>query len=625
MNKVFLLLIPVVISFNLYAQKAEVGDFDVEVKYDGSKKCNTYEELMEDAPWDVSFGISINDGKLYLYATDENYFDQLFDSKYDGFAIDAVSKRQFPCDAPNRLNPGPFNGKAMKPLYRGDFKDRIIRDNNGNLFVEYGKIPIGIKPDDVEFNLLILQNKMACHYGVTYNLERVNFDILEMGFYKDSTSQNGISNRYRSLNKRLRFEVPFKKNKMEFKDSDIQPMVDTLNFTDYDIKSITIKAYSSVEGSYENNVKLQNGRAQSIVDLLQQHQNRTIISDIKASENWVEFFNDIEDTDYADLRSSSKDEIKRMLLQPELLEQLEPILKHHRKAVIDIDMESKLLVDYNDPIQLKALFNKSIEEKNLDEAYYLQEIIFEKVRNASLPDRFLNELEIPQTITYLGVLNNMALFEYEHLNDLNEAIDALKRLEEIDPKNERIKYNTTALFIQSWKYNIESDSKREKIASRLKALERSKTPYPLVRRMWINYHIILTQYKFLIRDYEQRNKSMKFVTSNYEKEKLNDKDALTLAKYFSFNSNLKEAIRLVYPRATQFQADEELLFYFINLSFFYLSDYTDTEAYRIALENARDANKERFCQLFGNSQYGGVSFQLLSDDYLKDVYCENCK
>lgn len=34
-------------------------------------------------------------------------------------------------------------------------------------------------------------------------------------------------------------------------------------------------------------------------------------------------------------------------------------------------------------------------------------------------------------------------------------------------------------------------------------------------------------------------------------------------------------------------------------------------------------NKERFCKLFNSIEKGGVTFQLLKDDYLNDTYCEN--
>lgn len=41
--------------------------------------------------------------------------------------------------------------------------------------------------------------------------------------------------------------------------------------------------------------------------------------------------------------------------------------------------------------------------------------------------------------------------------------------------------------------------------------------------------------------------------------------------------------------------------------------------------NAININKERYCKLFNAVEKGGVKFQLLENEYLKNTYCENCE
>ena len=40
--------------------------------------------------------------------------------------------------------------------------------------------------------------------------------------------------------------------------------------------------------------------------------------------------------------------------------------------------------------------------------------------------------------------------------------------------------------------------------------------------------------------------------------------------------------------------------------------------------NTINVNKTRFCNLFNSTKKGRVTFQILQDEYLRDVYCENC-
>jgi hypothetical protein len=81
-----------------------------------------------------------------------------------------------------------------------------------------------------------------------------------MGFYFDTLTNKSAfdtslteQERYILQNKVLRFEIPFEKNKSEYSSADIKPLYDSLNLTDFNIKKITIRAYSSIEGNEERN------------------------------------------------------------------------------------------------------------------------------------------------------------------------------------------------------------------------------------------------------------------------------------------------------------------------------------------------------------------------------------
>ena len=69
--------------------------------------------------------------------------------------------------------------------------------------------------------------------------------------------------------------------------------------------------------------------------------------------------------------------------------------------------------------------------------------------------------------------------------------------------------------------------------------------------------------------------------------------------------------------------DEDLLFYYLNLTLID-KELTQDLNYRIVMLNASNMNKERFCKLFNSVENGGITFQLLEDDYLRKTYCESC-
>ncbi|HEY5688608.1 MAG TPA: hypothetical protein VIS27_09920, partial [Yeosuana sp.] len=88
-------------------------------------------------------------------------------------------------------------------------------------------------------------------------------------------------------------------------------------------------------------------------------------------------------------------------------------------------------------------------------------------------------------------------------------------------------------------------------------------------------------------------------------------------------SNNKLAVKLLENIVRTVDIDEDLLFYYLNLTLID-KELTQDFNYRIVMLNASNMNKERFCKLFNSVENGGITFQLLEDDYLRKTYCESC-
>ena len=70
--------------------------------------------------------------------------------------------------------------------------------------------------------------------------------------------------------------------------------------------------------------------------------------------------------------------------------------------------------------------------------------------------------------------------------------------------------------------------------------------------------------------------------------------------------------------------EEDLLFYYLNLTIVDQS-LTRKTAYRSIMLNAININKKRYCDLFKVGSDGGITIQLLENNFLKKTYCENCE
>lgn len=562
------------------------------------KACGDYLEIYNSLPMDVRYGIELRDRKIIFYFPSERYFQALFDKNTDGIAIDIVHQDQYKCYAKNSFARSEIHrGFLLPPMYREEIMKRAVPNDQGYIWVEYGDLPAKFDPMDIECNLLVIQKKSRCGYHQFANLDYSNWGVLEMGLYSDSLSVDDYREVHGEISKNLRFVIPFEKNKSEFQASEIQPLYDSLNLTDYNVKEISIRAYTSVEGTLSRNIELQEQRARSIVDALQAYQSSEIKSSIVANENWVEFLGDVSGTSHENLIQLTKEEIKQKLEDKDFLEEMEPILKHHRKAYVELSLQKKFSSEENDPEILKKFFDQSIAEQDLNEAIYLQKIIFEKIRDNQLPEDFANQLEIPRESTYGPLLNNMAVFGHER-NDLflYDHIKNFESLLDILPENRKILYNLTALKIKAWREG-ELLTNREEILKNINELEKRGLEKGLVDRLQTNYYIILTQYYHQEQDYR--------------------------AKYMAVYSKFDWAEAVLYDRMSDLDVDEDLLFYYINLT---IHDPRNTQQseYRKFLLNAMDKNEQRFCNLFSPSTSGGITFQLLDDDYLRVNYCENC-
>jgi len=145
-----------------------------------------------------------------------------------------------------------------------------------------------------------------------------------------------------------------------------------------------------------------------------------------------------------------------------------------------------------------------------------------------------------------------------------------------------------------------------------------------IERLLINHNIIQSQNFLMNGDYKNKDYCVKNIYNSYKKIEARDEDYLNLAQFFVYYSRIDLGLELLSKKVTDLTVDEDLLFYYLNLTIV-KEELTKTSEYRTIMLNALSQNKKRFCSLF--NQYkkdGGVTFQLLENKYLRNTYCESC-
>ncbi|CAL2055673.1 hypothetical protein [Tenacibaculum sp. 190524A05c] len=617
-----LLLLAFAISLIASAQQHTYGIYFPDG--DRENKCNAFTKVFKQKPNYVRFGVRLEDNKLYFEVNNKSWYNALFKEKGDGIAVDIVRRKRYSCE--KEVKPSQIRGVLLPPVYEINKPGKLKSAGRSRYRVYIGKVPPNFQKEEIEFNLLFLHNKAFCKYYTIYNLEKYPRGLLDMGVYLDdityknkkiTSNKNDIVTKY----KKLTFSIPFEKDKSEYKPEDIKPLYDSLQLTDYNIKKIDINAYASVEGSTERNFTLQNQRAKSIAGSLQSFQEPSIVTKISTSENWVEFFKDIKKTKHKKLVSLPKKKVKAKLIN-EYAVNLEPILRNHRKAVVVLSLEKKdeykkLHVD-----QLVTLFNKAVRADKLEDACAIQNSILDRLRDKFKP-QVLKNMKIPKSKRYLRLLTKNCIFKY--FVDLRQTLNVEKellQLEKLEPNDKRLKYNLAVLKFIIWKHKARKID-RNQFKNQILNLEKYGISKDLIDKMIVNYHIIKAEEDLRKNDHDGKDKSVDYVLKSYQDLVLSDFDYLSIAQFFTYYSSIYDAIHTIENKVNDITVDEDLLFYYLNLTIT-KEELTSTEEYRTVMLNAINMNQKRFCSLYNSALKKGVTFQLLEDEYLRATYCENC-
>ncbi len=573
--------------------------------------------------------LSVEGNNIFLDA-DQKLVKKILKNPNDGFAVDIVLRKQFPCNGENIIDKIlPSKGYMTKKinqtkllkmnLYKGKLAKTKFK-------VLLGQIPAGLS--DYELNLIVIQDKYFCknirHAYTELNQISTNSKLKIIGdtitFFNDFNYTPTPDTTF------LTFKIPFDLGKSDYNSEDIKPLIEALNEPDFIITSLKITAYSSIEGTEEKNEQLRIARAQNIVKAFQQLQRGNHIdAEIVNSDSWKLFLADIRNTEWDSLKNKSIDQIRDIIQKNKLEPKLEPILSRHRFGKIEMKVIYDLGSVQKEQGYVLKKFHQALDSSNIVKALSIQKYIIKKVRRGIYSKYIIPQMQIPRdSARFAGMQMNQLWLDYI-IN--NKPVDSLFytevcRLQKLDTKNEYIIFNK--LFCEINLFDLTDEATVGSMLQKVDALRTSKLRKSDVDPLNIEFQVKIIQSignTLKVAD-EQKTTldALNRLKSIIDLQSGDWKNALKLSILFIQTGDFEYPISLLEPYVIKKDVDPKLLFTYLSACTHI--DYKPfTGVFEYALKKAFTIDKTRTCKLFSN---GDMSFQLFENPNVKAMVCEQC-
>lgn len=602
--------------------KPSKNDYNIE-PYNRTK-CTQFESKYSYLPKLMSDNIYFKNGEIYFYFHDLELFEGLMDEAGDGIAIDIVSRNQFACGEGNKYYPSEVHKGIMLPPYSKSYLlSKNEQKESKEVEVSLGPIPEFVDTNNTEFNVMILQDNCLCQTVVFNSLGGENLRSLDLNFIFDTLS---VSNAADSIMNQLSFTIPFERNKSSYSSADIKPFLDSISLNRYDLKKIEVVAYSSIEGAVEGNKIIQKKRAQSILNAIKKYKLQDVETKITTKENWKGFYESIKGSPYeVELKQFTKEQLRAIINSDSLDYNLEPYLEDQRKAKIILTVE-KIFMDEALFKILPKRYAEAMKNKDFTKAKVYQSVMLSNIKNGKIDKKEITDIKIPHFKESASLVNNQIAFRWFDSKATNK--DSLHKylgrdietMLRIDPTNSYLLYNKLVTRLLLWAEKPNREDPKYMLRDIRQLFTSSEIAKWQLNRLILNYSLIAADYYYDNKMFREREKALKEVKDILLSSKLDRNQTYKIANYFMFQLRIDWAIEIMKPFAEKENIDEEFLFTFLTVAI-YNKEKVPQKEYEAFMKRAKEMNEKRFCKLFG---FPNMSFQLLKDIAVKDLYCKTC-
>lgn len=596
-------------------------------KCDEGTVCNPYDDLKElYSKVDIDKGFYIKDKKLYLKEDYKKYFTseernttKLIADKNDRLLIYIIEKSQFPCNTSYNISVGSNSQAgleiALKPVKLSQLTAK------GDLAVD--KLPEGFS-DDFEIGIKVVKycdEKVKCEvYDFYDKLNRLKPYFTPVAF-EDlplllDTQTAKAAEPFIEV-KTLGWTIPFERNKFDYRQSDIEPFIDSLNEPKFIIQEVKITAYSSIEGDSVKNAQLQQKRAASIVKVLEQQQSGAKIKyTVRTGDAWSIFKKQILLTNYYYLADSSQSYVRQRLNNDTaLLRKVEHLLQNERFASIDMrvafDLKKLKEEDY-----WAYRIQKAIDKKDIKRALSNQTALIKLYQDGKVSYEKFMAVAIPADQKYIALLNNKYLF----VDNEAEQIKRFEELRNLEPNHPIIKYNYLALKLnQTDKLGaVERREELQVLSSLFSSLTANAIPAEL-------YNTLRSRFHPIVNDTRKSKKPESYKNIKDLSKNSPVLEALFLADYYAEQKRFDLAAQILFDHYADVSDENKSLCKEYCLRMLYFGKASRIESfekqYAGVFKKLQLTNPEIFCDIFVKSN---VSFKFFENLHIKKLFCDAC-
>jgi len=542
----------------------------------------------------------------------------LFTNPKDCFYLDIVLRKQYSCTS--KLDFGAntiFRGTMLKPVYFSEmFAKNRARDNK-NLYVPIGRIPSYFKKENYSVNMAFIKNGYSCNYSVTYNPPAWNLDMLTL--WPKWIYEEKLEIIPDSFAGKIKLLFPFNRNETKISESKKLELSKKLEIYKPFIKQVHIKTFSSVEGSENSNLKLQEKRAEELQDLLSSITQKEIKVDIEIKENWDYFFKKIKRTPFAYLEKLSKPKIKEILKRKSLLDSMDYVLRDSRVSNIELEIETFVNNDSKAELVLAA-YQKAVLEKDSLKAFRSQNRLLEAAFKYHFSRPEILDVQLPYNKKFLPMWTNYLALQITDIEAdyFYNARDTAIKAVAIDSTFMPLQFNFCLLALKHLYYfkdTLVPIKVLERKMSQAYKMVKTKEDSILVNHMWLNYSILSVYRHWELHQYDKLNKHLLNIKKYYPLAKITEEEAWRLGLLFNFYTRYNWALEISLPYLKIGTNNEDLVFLYLQ-SYGHQGKLPKAE-WSSYLKKAKKMNPNRF-----NHWIDKVDFQNLLAEEIRKEFCE---
>ena len=596
-------------------------------KCDEGTVCNAFDDLKElFSKVDIDKGFYIKDKKLYLREDFKKYFisddrntTKLIADNNDRLLIYIIEKSQFPCNTSYNISVGAASQAGLQIGLRPVKLSGLMA--KGDLTID--KLPEGFS-ENFEIGIKVVKycdEKVKCEvYDFYDKLNRLKPYFTPVAFEELPLlldTQTAKTPEPFIEVKTLSWNIPFERNKFEYKKSDISPIIDSLNEPKFIIQEIKITAYSSMEGDSVKNFELQRKRSASIIKVLEQQQAGTKIKyTIKQGNSWDIFRKQIVLTNYYYLADSTPAYVRMQLNKDTALSRkIEYLLQAERFASIDMRVAFDLKKLSEDDYWAYRI-QKAIEKKDVKRALNNQTALIKLFQLGKVSYEKFMAVPIPNDKKYIALLNNKYLF----INNDAEKLSRFDELRTLDVNNPIIKYNYLALKLNS-SSKLDNNTRREELqilSSLFSSLTATVIPVNLYNTLRSRFHPVTN-------DARKSKKAESYKNIKELSQSSPILESVFLADYYAEQKRFDLAAQILFDHYKDVDDENKLLCKEFCLRMLYYGKASKLEAfekqYQGVFKKLQKTNPEVFCEIFSKSK---VSFKFFENLHIKKMYCDAC-